>query len=544
MEYLKNLITQSNIETAYQLIWSSTVFILGIYMVLKIGIKLIIRIFQSVKVVFTGKKSVEDAMKDIKDAVDDAKEDTQEIIDKLTIKNTNKDNEVTNVNNKNKLDYLDCYNGNYCKAGNPNEALAQLQSKLNIVISEVNSSLAGIENKGMLHVGQGANPNTSGWTPNDTYIDTLTGNLYLFKGSGFALELQGNVKGSKGDKGDTGAQGPVGPKGDKGDTGETGPQGLQGPKGDTGAQGPVGPEGPQGLQGPVGPQGPQGDPGANGNDFTIQYQVDSVEQLPPAEPSLQGKASFVGTTIPRAVYWCNGASWINQGPLQGPKGDRGPQGPQGLQGPQGIQGLQGSKGDKGEAGPQGVKGDVGVQGPVGPAGPRGERGLQGPAGERGPVGPAGAKGDTGPVGPAGPKGDAGAQGPVGPAGPQGERGLQGPQGPAGQNGTTYYKHKVVINKPGVSYNSKIILLSTRANTYTSMDDIAEDYGSSSIIVAYIADDDSNSLINRDSRQCVFFYDQSNEMVGFKLLYGIPFSGGNSGQSYYLNDFKFIRDSIL
>lgn len=484
MEYLKNLITQSNIETAYQLIWSSTVFILGVYMVLKIGIKLIIRIFQTVKAVFTGKKSVEDAMKDIKDAVDDSKEDTQEIIDRLTIKNTNKDNEVTNVNNENKIDYLDCYNGNYCKAGNPNEALAQLQSKLNIVISEVNNILAGIENKGMLHVGQGANPNTSGWTPNDTYIDTLTGNLYLFKGSGFALELQGNVKGSKGDtglqgpKGDAGPRGPQGDKGEKGDTGPQGPAGPKGDKGDTGATG------PQGLQGPAGPQGPQGDPGANGNDFTILYQVDSVDQLPTAEPSLQGKASFVGTTTPRDVYWCNGASWINQGPLQGPKGDTGPQGPQGLQGPQGIQGLQGPKGDTGEAGPQG---------PIGATGPKGERGLQGPV---------------------------------------------GPQGPAGQNGTKYYRHKLVFKYPGVSYNAKFIILTTRKELYTLMGDVIWDYFNMNIITVFVSANTENTLGTLDSGQGLLFYD--TEGTGIMTIYNVI----SSTNTLYFEHCKFISDELV
>ena len=511
IEYLKNLLTQSNIETAYQLIWSSAVFILGVYMLLKIGVKLIIRIFQTIKVVFTGKKSVEDAMKDIKDAVDDAKEDTQEIIDKITIKNTNKDNEVTNVNNKNKLDYLDCYNGNYCKAGNPNEALAQLQSKLNIVISEVNDILAGIDNKGMLHVGQGTNPNTVGWTPNDTYIDTLTGNLYLFKGSGFTLELQGNVKGAKGDKGDTGEAGPQGAKGDVGAQGPVGPAGPQGERGEQGPIGPQGERGPQGLQGPAGPQGPQGDPGANGNDFTIQYQVDSVEQLPPAEPSLQGKASFVGTTIPRDVYWCNGASWINQGPLQGPKGERGPQGPQGLQGPQGIQGLQGSKGDTGEAGPQGAKGDVGAQGPVGPAGPQGERGLQGP------VGPAGERG------------------PVGPAGPQGERGLQGPTGPAGQNGTKYYKHRLVFRHSMEDHDSKFIILTTRELLYTSMDDVMEDYFNANIISIFISSSSTHGLGYLDSAQGLLYY--YTESVGIHTLFTVL----KAGNEIDLADCKFISD---
>ena len=146
----------------------------------------------------------------------------------------------------------------------------------------------------------------------------------------------------------TGPVGPVGPRG------EVGPQGPQGVQGEQGIQGEVGPQGERGERGPQGVQGLQGVsglPGANGRSYSINGQVDSVDQLPVPSATYLGEAYFVGTAEPREVYACveyNGAlSWENQGALQGPAG---PQGPQGVQGEQGIQGEVGPKGDSGEYG--------------------------------------------------------------------------------------------------------------------------------------------------------------------------------------------------
>lgn len=249
------------------------------------------------------------------------------------------------------------------------------------------------------------------------------------------------VQGPKGDKGDTGAQGPQGlrglqgeqgpqgvqgPQGQKGDTGEQGPQGVAGPQGPqgvagatgaTGAVGPQGPQGPQGTQGPqglTGPQGPQGiqgvqgqkgDPGKDGTSFMVTGSVADSADLPDAGTVDAGTAYFVGAAAPRDIYVvadnAGVKTWINQGQLQGPKGE------------QGVQGIQGI---------QGIQGETGPQGPAGPAGPQGEQGETGP---QGPAGPQGVQGETGPQGPAGAQGE---QGTPGAAGPQGPRGAQGPQG--------------------------------------------------------------------------------------------------------------------
>ena len=202
-------------------------------------------------------------------------------------------------------------------------------------------------------------------------------------------------QGSRGDTGQTGAQGPQGvqgpqglqgPKGDKGDTGDTGPQGPQGEKGDTGATGPQGPQGDKGdkgdtgATGPQGPQGPKGDPGETGAGFQVLGYYQQAGELYQVEQPTPGDAYGVGAQAPYDIYIWDGVGldWVNNGPLQGARGETGPQGP------------QGEKGDTGEAGPQGLQGETGPQGPKGD------------------------KGDTGDTGPQGPKGDTGDQGEPGP----------------------------------------------------------------------------------------------------------------------------------
>ena len=148
------------------------------------------------------------------------------------------------------------------------------------------------------------------------------------------------------------------------------PRGPQGVQGEQGPQGPIGPTGPQGSTGAQGPQGiqgiqgPKGDKGDDGNSFTIVATVASVVDLPTSAPA--GEAYFVGTVAPRDVYTFDALthSWVNQGKLQGPKGDtgetgpQGPIGPQGPQGPIGPQGPQGPQGETGEQGPQGEPREV------------------------------------------------------------------------------------------------------------------------------------------------------------------------------------------
>ena len=156
---------------------------------------------------------------------------------------------------------------------------------------------------------------------------------------------------------------------------------LQGMPGKDGAQGPpgkaftyddftpeqlaelTGPEGPQGPRGPQGPQGVQGPKGDAGTGLNILGTYTSVEALQSAVTTpMQGDMYNVGETAPYNVYmWdtTNGGEWLNQGQLQGAKGE---QGPQGIQGPIGPQGEQGVKGPQGPPGPQGVPGEKGDRG--------------------------------------------------------------------------------------------------------------------------------------------------------------------------------------
>ena len=180
---------------------------------------------------------------------------------------------------------------------------------------------------------------------------------------------------------------------------------LQGMPGKDGAQGPpgkaftyddftpeqlaelTGPEGPQGPRGPQGPQGIQGPKGDAGTGLDILGTYESVEALQAAVTNpQQGNMYNVGQSEPYNVYmWdtTNGGEWLNQGQLQGAKGEQGPQGIQGPPGPQGEQGIQGPQGPPGPQGEQGEQGDTGPQGPPGPQGEQGETGPQGPQGPAG-----------------------------------------------------------------------------------------------------------------------------------------------------------------
>lgn len=259
------------------------------------------------------------------------------------------------------------------------------------------------------------------------------------------------IQGPKGEKGDTGDTGPQGEKGDKGDTGETGPrgpqggQGIQGPTGPQGEKGETGAQGPKGATGDTGPQGPKGDTGSG---FKVLGYYDTAGALDEAKlaTAQPGDAYGVGTAEPYDIYILNGTTgkFINNGPLQGAKGDKGDTGAQGPKGDQGDVGPTGS------AGPTGPQGEVGPQGPTGPAGADGAKGADGAAGKDGvtyipSVSDAGViswtndGGKTNPksVSIKGPKGDTGAtgaDGAAGPQGPKGDPGETGPQGPAGADG--------------------------------------------------------------------------------------------------------------
>lgn len=88
-----------------------------------------------------------------------------------------------------------------------------------------------------------------------------------------------------------------------------------------------------------------------GTSFNVVGSVNTVEELPDINSVDVGTAYFVGITTPRDVYVADiTKQWINQGKLQGPKGDKGDKGdtgPQGIQGPPGTNGQDGTNGQNG-----------------------------------------------------------------------------------------------------------------------------------------------------------------------------------------------------
>lgn len=111
--------------------------------------------------------------------------------------------------------------------------------------------------------------------------------------------------------------------------------------------------GPQGEKGEPGPQGPQGPQGEQGKGFNILGYYTSVESLQSAHPAAEpGDAYGVGLSAPYEIYIWDGVNlaWVNNGIIQGAKGDTGPQGPAGPQGPEGPAGPQGPSGQNGEDG--------------------------------------------------------------------------------------------------------------------------------------------------------------------------------------------------
>ena len=237
--------------------------------------------------------------------------------------------------------------------------------------------------------------------PGETLLDYLTLNVMRVTATTLAAGSQatavynkttgvlalGIPEGPRGDTGPAGATGATGPAGPQGETGETGPAGPQGETGDTGPQGPTGPEGPAGPQGPTGPQGPvgpQGPKGETGSGFRVLGYYSTKAALDAAQKAAAaaGDAYGVGTTEPYDIYIFDGVTgeFVNNGPLQGAKGDPGPKGD------------PGEKGDTGDTGATGPEGPTGLQGPTGPEGPQGP---QGETGATGPAGPAGADGAPG-----------------------------------------------------------------------------------------------------------------------------------------------------
>lgn len=179
------------------------------------------------------------------------------------------------------------------------------------------------------------------------------------KGSTGAQGPKGDT-GAQGPKGETGAQGPKGetgaqgPKGETGAQGEKGNTGAQGSKGDTGAQGPKGDPGERGPKGETGAQGPKGETGAG---FLVKgyYETASALEASVQEP-MAGDAYGVGVSEPYDIYIFDGVteSWINNGPLQGARGEKGDKGDPGADGAPGKDGAQGPAGADGTPGQDGT----------------------------------------------------------------------------------------------------------------------------------------------------------------------------------------------
>lgn len=138
-------------------------------------------------------------------------------------------------------------------------------------------------------------------------------------------------------------------------------------------------------RGAAGPQGPQGPKGETGSGFRVLDYYGSAAALEAAVANpAAGDAYGVGTAEPYDIYiYSQSNGWVNNGPIQGAKGDTGPQGPKGDTGATGPQGAAGATGPKGDPftyadfteaqlaalkGEKGEKGDTGATGPQGTAG--------------------------------------------------------------------------------------------------------------------------------------------------------------------------------
>ena len=85
--------------------------------------------------------------------------------------------------------------------------------------------------------------------------------------------------------------------------------------------GPQGPQGPQGIQGEQGPKGEQG------NGLTVLGYYSSVAALIAAVPSPKvGDTYGIGSAPPYNLYMWDGELWIDNGQLQGAKGEKGDKG--------------------------------------------------------------------------------------------------------------------------------------------------------------------------------------------------------------------------
>lgn len=175
-----------------------------------------------------------------------------------------------------------------------------------------------------------------------------------------------------------GAIGPTGSQGPQGLTGETGATGAQGEQGETGETGngiastvlnddftltihftDGTSDTTPSIRGATGAQGKQGEKGDTGSGFKVlgYYTTESALSAAVTNPAA-GDAYGVGSADPYDIYIWDGVNskWVNNGALQGAKGD------QGIQGEQGVQGIQGPAGADGKDGVDGKDGKTPVVG--------------------------------------------------------------------------------------------------------------------------------------------------------------------------------------
>lgn len=282
---------------------------------------------------------------------------------------------------------------------------------------------------------------TGGGSGGGTIDMRVSGGYIQYSSDGVTWEnliAVSDLKGEAGPQGIPGADGAQGPKGDPG------PQGVPGEKGADGAKGETGPQGERGPQGPKGDKGDPGQKGETGSGFVVKgyYGTVSALQTSVKNPAV-GDAYGVGASEPYDIYIYDGVTrtWINNGPLQGAKGDPGP------------------KGDKGEPGEQGPKGDTG---PIGKTGPQGEQGIQGQKGDPGKdgaTGPAGKDGLTPTIGANGNwyLGDEDTGKPS-----RGEKGIPGEKGADGAAGKDGYSPEATVTQ--INGGAKIIIKDKNGTT--------------------------------------------------------------------------------
>ena len=164
----------------------------------------------------------------------------------------------------------------------------------------------------------------------------------------------------------------------------------------------------RGERGEKGSKGDKGDRGETGKGMTVKGFYTSVSALSTAVASPEeGDIYGVGTAAPYNIYIWDGTNrrWVDNGTIQGAKGDTGQTGQQGEKGEKGDDGDDGltvtgavinsdgnliitlSDGSSINAGnARGAKGDTGEKGDTGDTGSQGEKGDKGDKGDTGDAG--------------------------------------------------------------------------------------------------------------------------------------------------------------